>query len=239
MKRNIAYTLVEVMVTMSVIAFLAVLTVPTILSGKAQKIYYKGYAKAFGTLQDVTDMYLRKSDAVFLPTQENIAEYVKYFAEHTSIKGLYAEANPTASSKTYAALKFKDVEGTAGAKNPSSVSPEIEIGAKPTFWIVTDDNLAYSFVIPDKANCDEKLNLNTLENLSSTIAGSCFVAVIDTNGIFTSPNTLDTTEDIANLDRVPNIKNDRYYVFMGRDGVTSGNPSHLFGAKLFDSKTNF
>ena len=237
MKKISAYTLAEVMVTMVVLAFMAVLTIPSIVSGKIEKTYYKGYAKAYSTIQDVSEMYTRLPDGVYMPTHENIAKFIIYFSQKTNIKGLYAEADPKPKSQTFAALKFKDIKETAGAKNPTTISPEIEIGPTPTFWIVTDDNIAYSAIIPDKANCDEKLNLNTLPTQSDTLSHSCFAFIVDTNGIFSNPNTLETTETIANDDRLPNLKHDRYYIFMGRDGATSGNPNAILSAKVFDSKT--
>ena len=236
MKKFSGYTLAEVMVTLIVISFIAVLTLPSIIVSKAEKTYTKGYQKAYDTLNTITEKYLKEPTGYIVASQFSAAKFIQYFASNTNIKGLYAEAEPTPASTSFAALKFKDTNFTVGAKNPVTTSGDIELSINPTFWIVTEDNIAYSVVLPGNAQCDEKLNINTLTNLSDTMQKSCFAVIVDVNGVFTKPNKLDTLDDVAPLESIPHIKNDRYFIFMANDGITAGNPNHIYAAKVFATK---
>ena len=239
MKKILGFTLTEAVVAMIVFAFLAVLSLPTVLENRTEKMVTKGYQKAFDTLQKTTESYKKETTGFFEPTQQNIAHYVKYFVKNTSVKALYAEAEPNSKSESYSALKFQDIDNVlAGAENPATVSPDILISKEPSFWVVTEDNVAYSIVTDPDAACDEKLNVNTLSNLDDTLKASCFAFVVDTNGLFNKPNSINDLQDLSQEERIPPVKDDRYYIFVAKDGITAGNPNKIFSSRVFASKSN-
>ena len=233
MKKNIAFSLAEIVASMFVLGFLAALTIPSIQTSTLNKINYKGYKKAFKSLSTVTDDYLKVSSNYIESSQESAAKFIKYFVENVNVKELYATAYVTKNSDTYSSLAFKD-DIYAGAADPASVSSEIEISSIPKFWMVTDDNLAYSVIIPKGAKCKEVLNINTAKNLTKTLKSSCFAVVIDTNGLLANPNKIEDTEDISQEKYIPDLKNDRYYIFVGSDGIAAGNPKYILSARAFN-----
>lgn len=235
MKNYTAFSLAEIMVALFVLGVLASLTIPSMVTGANEKLYTRSYMKAYSTVSNIIANYMGSDEALLSSDDESIVQFTKYFIENTSVRELYAESNPNEKSETYSALKFgKNV--IAGAKDPINVSSRININSKPNFWFVTDDNIAYSVVIPNGAKCSETLNINTAKNLNSALKASCFAVVVDTNGLFKNPNTLDETQDIANEKYIPNLVNDRYYIIIGSDGATKGNPNHILTAKVFNSK---
>ena len=237
MRKYHAFTVAEITVALILTSFLFAISIPSLISGSAEKIYANGFSKAFKTVSAVTNKYLETPDALILPDETSAVDFVKYFIESAEVKALYAEENPDKNSDTYSNLKFRN-NVLAGAKNPTSVSNEIQIKSTPSFWFVTDDNLAYSVIIPDGANCEEVLNINTAHNLTDTLTASCFAVVVDTNGIFANPNTIEDMQDISNEEYIPNLTKDRYYIFIGDNGVAAGNPKHILSAKVYGGKSN-
>ncbi len=236
-KKIVAFSLAEIMVAMFVLAVLATLTIPSVVTSTSEKVYLSGYKKAFKTVSKISEEYLATSTNYFESTQESAVLFTKFFIENANVKELYADSEPTKNSETYSSLKFKG-KVSAGAKNPTSTSSVIEITSKPEFWFVTEDNLAYSIVIPDDAKCNEVLNINTAKNLSKTLKSSCFAVVVDTNGLLTNPNTIEDMEDISGEEYLPNLKNDRFYIFIGTNGAAAGNPKHILSAKINSGKSN-
>lgn len=236
-KKANAFSLAEIMVGMFVLAFLATITIPSVVSSTAEKVYLNGYKKAFKTVSTICDEYLQQDTNFIESTQESAVAFSKFFIENANVKELYAEAEPTEKSETYSSLKFKG-KTYAGAKNPTSVSPTVKIASTPQFWFVTEDNLAYSIIIPEDAKCNEVLNINTAKSLSKTLSSSCLAVVVDTNGLLSNPNTIEDMEDISNEQYIPNLTNDRYYIFIGTNGAAAGNPKHILTAKINSGKSN-
>ncbi len=236
-KKIYAFSLAEIMVSMFVLALLATLTIPSVVTSTSEKVYLSGYKKAFKTVSKICEEYLDVPLNYFESTQESAVLFTKFFIENANVKELYADGEPTKKSETYSSLRFKG-KISAGAQNPTTESSIIEITSKPEFWFVTEDNLAYSVVIPDGAKCNEVLNINTAKNLSKTLVSSCFAVVVDTNGLLNNPNSIETMEDISNEEYIPNLKNDRFYIFIGTNGAAAGNPKHILSAKIYSGKSN-
>ena len=232
MNKNFGFSLAEVMVTMFVIGALAIISLPTFTGNAAEKKYIEGFNKGFMTISKAADMYFTIPFHYVMPTKDHAEKFSKYLIETLSVKELYADANPDKKSEIYASLQFKGGL-TAGAKDPVSISPPVEISSTSSFWFVTDDNLPYSVILPAKAKCLEVLNINALKTLDKAVEASCFAVIVDTNGLYNNPNTLETLQDYAKEQYIPSLTNDRYYIFIGSNGAAAGNPKHIISAKYY------
>ena len=232
MRKIKGFSLVEMACALVVLSFIFMITVPTMVSSTADKIYISGYSKAVKTISAAVNYYLEDPENSIEPTVESAQKFIKFFIEKAYVSGLYEGESPSQTHEPCSNIIFGD--GTiVGSANVSSISNVVNIQSKPSFWITTDDNIAYSIIIPNNAQCGDVLNINTAKNLSETIRYSCFVIITDTNGLFKFPNTIEETEDITDEIQTSNLKNDRYYIFIGSNGAAIGNPKHILSAKLY------
>lgn len=111
-----------------------------------------------------------------------------------------------------------------------------------TGWLVTDDGLAYSIVMGDGVtaanDCALKSEILSQNSAANAAKISCLVVVVDVNGLYKGPNRLERQATSAqttagggpagdfisagSLAKMNTLTRDRYYIYLGSDGATSG-----------------
>jgi len=116
----------------------------------------------------------------------------------------------------------------AQTKSPSDSDNENCAGGYSEFtsspWIVSDDNTAYSVTSELSQDCLTINEIDSKTKLSEALSASCAVIVVDVNGLTVGPNILEPqlSDEFNSESHLEYITGDRFYIFVGKDGVTAG-----------------
>ena len=150
-----------------------------------------------------------------------------------------------------AGMKVKGKEGSTentvsiGLTSAAEANTGHEVGtgeAGNSGWLVTDDGLAYSIVMGDGVtaanDCSLKAEILAQQSAADAAKIACLVVIVDVNGLYKGPNRLERQQTSAqtgtgggsaadfveggSLAKMNTLTRDRYYIYLGSDGATSG-----------------
>ena len=215
------FTLAEILIVLMVIGAIATMTIPSLLKGVYQSQWKTGYKKAFNVIKN---MYAaEKTSGASIATSSttslmtlfdmmyvNITSsgFAEPFTYEEIVNGRSISPNEFHGTIGYE-VNGKVVTGEYTANNVSETSP----------WIISDDNIAYAVIRGDE--CKRTIDIDSETTFDGVKKKSCLVVVADVNGLQNSPNFVDT-QSLANNQTTPQITGERFFIYIGSDGVTAG-----------------
>lgn len=221
------FTLAEILIVLMVIGVIATMTIPSLMRGVTEQQWKTGYNKAYNTISNLAAM--ERVAGNLAGTNTGAAE--RFFESMVGTLNVREYAtNPVNSGEIVTTGQY-----TTGVKYKSAtVGGTTEDAADDTegttqfdenggAWIITEDNLAYSVIAGSNAEGTKRCPTKQ-EILASTAQTppACTYVVVDVNGLSAGPNILESQNISANTALSP-LTGDRYYIFIGLDGATSGN----------------
>ena len=209
------FTLAEVIVALSLIGVISVLTVPSLMTNTNVKKKAMAYKKAQMVLNDA---------------------FVNGNSDGTMVKDLDTLLD---KMTPYMAVKYYYGMDASGKKLELKTSDGVETKTAETTsnWIVSNDGIAYKFTqVTDQDKCtNEKKVLNVNVAASGTEKSmSCYEVEVDIDG----PKKGDNVAAIVTLSgtKLASISGDRFKFWISYDGVATGNPNVIEGAKLLEAE---
>ena len=178
------------------------------------------------------------------------SEYTQIFstlAKNLSVKGFIYEAIGSGKlnnlSQIKSGLRYFEVAGVnepsfVGSTDSNNYLDLAAVTSEKATWIVTEDNMAYTVVSYQNTSnkiCESKLEINShITSPEEVKKHVCFTVVVDVNGLNKSPNVVEPqiTKTLAASDTLDTLTGDQYYIFIGRDGATAGNPKFTATGRL-------
>ena len=243
MRLKKGFTLAEILIVLMVIGVIATMTIPSMMKGVTEAQLKAGYKKAYNTIANFAAMERVAGAWPAKGTAENMALLyqglnsslsVKTFARQSVNEGAVLQS----SDDNYKACITAEINGTNTTIGSGNDCFEIHTAAAATengtassvdeIWIVTEDNIAYTVQNGGRTdqNCATKQAISAAEDDNAAAALSCFVMVVDVNGLAKGPNTLETQglgqNEITDTSSMETLTGDQYKIYTGLDGATSG-----------------
>ncbi len=233
-----AFTLAEILIVLMVIGVIATMTVPSLMKGVNEAQFKTAYKKAFNA---VTNIAAVEKIAGQLPTSNSI----------TSAKNFFASLNSNLSVKEYDVRDLSSTElltsdntvtkvtwqgTTYGSTSTSAIAGTSSNNAESP-WIITEDGLAYK-VLNDNTigdtGCNTKAIIMEQTSAASAKSNSCLVVAVDVNGLAKGPNKVEdqVKSGVVSSSKMNQLEGDRYYIFIGNDGVSAGPKSVTVSGRL-------
>ena len=117
---------------------------------------------------------------------------------------------------------YDNIDGNRNLENITDSTP----------WLIAEDNIAYSVIKGEGCSTIEEINKAGAHK--NAVKKACAIVVVDLNGVNNAPNQLEPLtfdDNIAELDRIHDIA-DRYYIYIGKNGATSGSRNHTIVGKI-------
>lgn len=226
-----AFTLAEILIVLMVIGLIATMSVPSLLKGIYSAQWRTGFKKAYNVIKNMNasekfgGSTINSSDTeammtIFDQMYSNINS--SGFAKPFSLDEI-ANAGDVNRYNIYNSVKYilhgRTVEGDLDATGVSVSSP----------WIISQDNMAYCVV--KGQNCMRISEINSSTTHEDTLKNSCVAVVVDVNGLQNSPNMVQEQTFEADT-KTPILTSDRFYIYIGSDGVTSGPTKYTLSGRL-------
>ncbi len=237
MRLKKGFTLAEILIVLMVIGVIATMTVPSLMKGVNEAQFKTAYKKAFNA---VTNIAAVEKIAGQLPTSNSVTSAKNFFASlnaNLSVKEFYddtlASTELLTSDTTITSIKWQNTtygSTTATAKNST-------MGDTESPWIITEDGLAYK-VMRDtnvgSTGCNTKAKIMEQTSALDALKNSCLVVAVDVNGIAKGPNKVEAqvSAGVSSSAKMNQLEGDRYYIFVGNDGVSSGPKSVTVSGRL-------
>jgi prepilin-type N-terminal cleavage/methylation domain-containing protein len=246
------FTLAEILIVLMVIGVIATMTVPSLMKGVNEATYKTAYKKAYNA---VTNIAAVEKISGQLPQTADATGALNFFASlnsNLSVKEYFPGiANPNANSvqgvmtsdQTAIAITVSDGSKTTQFGTGTSAFTDTISATKSSPWIITEDGLAYAVIVPTGATantlCATKQQLLAVTDYKVAAENSCVVVFVDTNGLGKGPNVFESQviTGVSSDAKMNQFEGDRYYIFVGRDGVSAG-PKHasVSGRLMADMK---
>lgn len=251
-----AFTLIEILLVMLVIGIIATLTVTTIIRSVIEAQIKASYKKA---LNSITNIASTEKVAGSLPITNKPEEMMRFFKalnnnlspnSYVSTETLPINSKTLATNTNYStAIKIDDKTYGTSANATIKVSDSSITTSKPSPWIITDENMAYS-ILPIKTTgtnktCKTIAQIAGKSNQSSATLASCALIIVDINGLSRGPNSFDTQvgpKTGIELDKFNSplsenyslnpLTGDQYIIFLGSDGATAGPKITTVGGRI-------
>ena len=213
-KKKKGFTLAEVMVALTLIGVISVLTVPSLMTNTNLKKKAMAYKKAQLTLNDA--FVNGNTDGSATKDLKNLVEKL---TPHMGVK--YYSSNGTNVTNAHGAV--------AGQEKSSN-------------WIITNDGIGYKYtqIVKDDSCSNKIVDINTQATSKDTRATACYEVMVDVDGPKKGENAFATVTTASG--KVTAITGDRFYIYVGSDGIATGNPtatgtpSFIEGAKILDAE---
>lgn len=233
MKLKKGFTLAEVLIVLIVIGAIATLTIPSLMRGVTESQWKTAYKKAYNAIVNIASLERVQGG---LPGSNGAANVNAFFGTLNSNLSVRDYAKTTAVSTGTAETKFYtgvqiSTEATADGANVLNYSGTEETSP----WINTEDGLSYMVVNGQATSGCTKTEINDAATSTAALAASCIAVVVDVNGVANNPNTLEPQDETASLTAGTNmtpLSGDRYYIYIGSDGATSGNRNNLVTGRI-------
>ena len=232
-----AYTLAEVLVVMSAVGIISAIMIPQMANSVNEGQYKAAYKKAYSTVANVAAVQRAKSKIVASSsvTDDDIYRFWKELEKNLDIESYVNPGNaPINDGKV---VKTADIHGgivymdkQCGDANDNATHIAsgyvIQTNHVTTPWLVTTDGMAYA--IARGGSCGKKSAINGPElTVSDAMANSCFVVIVDTNGLKNLPNKIEDQVIVgaggsATANTLKRLTGDRYYIYIGSDGAIHG-----------------
>ncbi len=234
------FTLAEILIVLTVIGVIATMTVPSMTKGIDEATYKAGYKKAFSVVTNIAGILKTEDNLPTASSTDGMTNFFSKMMDNLSVQEIVTQAQNSINSgvkytgtTNYTNVTYgKVTSGDATGSSAGSFDP-----ALGTFspWIVTDDNIAYSLTAISGATCGTKGNINNQGSNTNARNATCLVVIVDTNGLNKLPNTIETQAANgfgAATTRTNTLRGDRYYIYIGRDGVAKGNKAFTLSGRL-------
>lgn len=236
MRLKKGFTLAEVLIVLVVIGAIATLTIPSLMKGVSAAQYKTAYKKGLNNIVNIMAMEAAagvkpagntSADVTLLFKTLNTNLAVKDYAEYSKLDGTLVKREDLLD--TYSSTKTCTGEGyvldSATSKCKKDGAADMEPVTTSDFstgnsdWINTEDGLSYQVRKGESATCPSKSDINKSTFAPATDA--CLMVVVDANGVTSGPNTL-ISNTIAATSDIPEITDDRFIVYIGKDGASAG-----------------
>lgn len=250
------FTLAEILIVLMVIGVIATMTVPSLMKGVNEATYKTAFKKAFNA---VTNIAAVEKISGQLPVSADATSALNFFSSlnsNLSVKEYStaltaAQISSTAaqplvtSDQTFvsAIVKAGDKTSTYGTTTNAAGTnlgngfqlAETTISATtPSPWIVTEDSLAYAVAVANAGTCQNKAVISAQATHGAAVQASCVVVFVDVNGLAKGPNKFETQvlSGVPSTGKMNQLEGDRYYIFVGSDGVAAGPKSVTVSGRL-------
>ncbi len=211
-KKKKGFTLAEVMVALSLIGVISVLTVPSLVKNSNVTKKAIAYKKAQLALNEA---FVNSSTDGDGNITKDIKTLLDKITKNMGVK--YYSSNGT---------NVTSAHGAAAGKNNSSN------------WIITNDGIGYKFTqLQDDSKCVNNIvTINTQGTSANTESKACYKVLVDIDGPKKGENTDATVTRTDDGKKITAITGDRFTIYIGTDGIATGNPGHVDGAKILDAE---
>ena len=258
MKIKKAFTLAEIMISISVVSVIAVMTIPGLLKSTTEKQYRMGLKKCYNTLASSYATARIKGMHPMIQAGENYAETTKYTAlrnfyismlENMQIREITRfkpnqdqgkiDTKKSSILVTYYPTPTSTTPKTVGINTTGSSSDNVDLtkssGKTVHTWITTEDGLSYYLINDRQYRCQSKRVISSNANIEDMINNSCIALHVDVNGIHKGPNIYEPTykENLTGR-KTPHLTGDMYYLFVGSDGISAGNSDNFISARIIE-----
>ncbi len=232
MKKH-AFTLAEILIAMTVIGTIAALCVPAIMMGVTNARYQANYKRAYKTIHSIMEVEQLNGKLPTKTTKESVASVFEAMITGLNIKefapqenngpndGILAQPETFKTSISYLSSNQKP---TTWGNGNNKLQDSSDWTTTPSPWIVTEDNVAYCVIGVSNDECFTKEELNSQTEISELNKKSCAIVIVDANGLMIGPNLLEkqVTDGINANSKIKTLQKDRYYIYVGKNGVASG-----------------
>lgn len=244
MKFKRGFTLAEILIVLMVIGVIATMTVPTLMKGVNEAQYKTAFKKAFNAITNIAAVEKISGQ---LPVAASEASLLNFFASlnaNLSVKEFYeaptdvassAQEVMTSSETTYTSVTLGDTTYGSTSEDNRLTGPTSLSADEFSPWIITEDGLAYSITYPSGGACESKATIMEQDTNSDVISQSCLIVMVDVNGLSKGPNKIETQvigDGVDSAAKMNQLEGDRYYIFVGNDGVSAGPKSITVSGRL-------
>ena len=215
--KNRGFTLAEILIVLTIIGVMAVMTIPSLMQNTNSQQKIALFKKGFNA---VSNAYA--TEFVTKSSPNNVNDYCALLGaieNQLNIKYYYFRAGENETSeKLFTKPNIN----------------ELTVDNCHQYYAIAEDGISYRVArYGENHSCLTKLEINsqTVAVTHNTGIRSCGHIEIDINGPLKGPNK------ICNLDDYSNGMNcDKINLYVASDGLATGNPDNMAGAKIIDSK---
>ena len=223
------------------------LTVPSMMKGVQEAQYKTGFKKAYNTISNLTAMLavegkmpVLTSGATTIDPKET-ARFFIAMMENMSVREVAQSkinSREVASRNSEIKLSYNINNNEKDFGNGATTvvindTYEWPAATNDLPWITTDDGVAYTLITGTK--CSQKNVITTKNTIADLLSESCLAIITDVNGLNKTPNLIEPQSDIAQANQnadMTTLTGDQYYIFVGRDGITTGSKLSQAGARI-------
>lgn len=239
MRLKKGFTLAEILIVLMVIGVIATMTVPSMMKGVQEAQYKTGFKKAYNTLTNLTGKLGVEGKMPAASGQFDITSFFIAMMDNLSVREvyLYDPAQRAAAPGTAVRGVTYWSDGTqrqfGPAVNAFAIAQQNNTSVD-NYWIITDDGIAYTLEEgPQNATCSEKGVISRQTTEEQMSLASCFRILVDVNGVNKAPNLLEPQSyGLTRGNAMTALTGDRFHVYVGRDGVTTGNSGDHAAARI-------
>lgn len=250
MRLKKGFTLAEVLIVLMVIGAIATLTIPSLMQSVGETQWKTSFKKAYNTvvnvyaMQRITGTMPGTGDARAVATVFQALRHDLAVKDYAKVSTNFAADSVYTSGDYYDDVKIKVGETVY----PGVIDSATEISmTDDSPWINTEDGISYMVTkggskaegstAAVEGACDTKTAINATSTASAAFGKACVVIVVDVNGLTTGPNALEPqVGGLTAGTAAKSLTGDRYYVYIGRDGVASGSRLYtIMGRILADT----
>lgn len=233
------FTLAEILIVLMVIGVIATMTIPSLMRGVTEQQWKTGYNKAYNTISNLAAMERVSGNLSGTAGTGNATSSQRFFESMVGTLNVREYATNGVNSGTivttqnyHPAISYTSAS-TGAATNTGEDSVEFSSTAESLSWVITEDNLAYAVIQGANGTGDRcPTKQEILGDTTNTVPAACTYVVVDVNGLSAGPNILEVQNDLTSSTALQPLTGDRYYIFIGLDGATSGNKAKTVTGRI-------
>lgn len=229
MRLKKGFTLAEILIVLMVIGAIATMTVPSLMRGVTEAQWKTAYKKAYNTVLNIAAIERVSGISMTASSTGNVKQFYTVLYNNLSISGAAAGVDKTKFDKDTSDY----TTATAIKSEPTHPS---SLGTGTPDWLIGDDKIAYQVLAA--GTCSTKAVINSKEKPADAYAAACVTVGVDTNGLITGPNMVDTQVDSTSAltagTNMNTLVGERFYIYVGSDGVTAGHPQKLATGRIIN-----
>ena len=245
------FTLAEILIVLMVIGIIATMTIPGLMKGVQENQLKTSYKKAYNNIVNWAAMASVAGELPAKGTEVNAKDVYISLARNLSVKGFIPSYKPNQSQQDNLSTMVSAVSitgstgtattignGTATALDETAKASYSSSGDNPLAMIITEDNMAYGVYrgTGNNGTCSTKLAINNETTPAGMAGQACFIIVVDVNGLNKTPNLYEPQMLLANGlatgTATATLTGDQYFIYLGTDGATAGNPRNSLTGRL-------
>lgn len=227
MRLKKGFTLAEILIVLMVIGAIATMTIPSLMKGVTESQWKTAYKKAYNTIVNMASMERVAGNLAAVKSGEGGTNLFKTMNSSLAVKAYAKGADAQNGSLLTAAGIFNCMllenqsqgMATCTAQGAPSLTGALSVDSP---WIITEDNMAYQVLKPNTGTCNNKMTINDQDSVGNTMSTACNIIMVDVNGLTNGPNKINTQSTDGALNGVQPLDGDRFYIYLGTDGATSG-----------------